>query len=305
MKTLNIAFAVLLFVIPIVEGQDYIPFPTQNASWNVYLESSCDNESPPDTFLLRYTVLGDTTIKDKAYNKLIVECGDTINPTLMQSGGIREEGKKIYYFGPGILGSETDEEFLLYDFNVQIEDTINHSSNGSWKSIVLEIDSIKIGSQYRKRYKVDNGWQYHNPDYIIEGIGSVVNGLLGHVSDIPTCGYHYWEHVCFHENGQVIHQNPSYTDCYAGVNLSSLEVIAEKKIRVYPNPFTERIQINNPLGEKFSSIKIFSSTGQLILEEAIIDNNMQILVPGPAGIYIAIFKDSYGKVISEEKIIKE
>jgi hypothetical protein len=157
MKTLNIAFAVLLFVIPIVEGQDYIPFPTQNASWNVYLESTCDNESPPDTFLLRYTVLGDTTIKNKAYNKLIVECGDTINPTLMQSGGIREEGKKIYYFGPGILGSVTDEEFLLYDFNVQIEDTINHSSNGLWKSIVLDIDSIKIGSQYRKRYKVDNG----------------------------------------------------------------------------------------------------------------------------------------------------
>jgi hypothetical protein len=132
-----------------------------------------------------------------------------------------------------------------------------------------------------------------------------VNGLLGHVSDIPTCGYHYWEHVCFHENGQVLHQNPSYTDCYAGVNLSSLESIVEKKIRLYPNPFTERIQIDNPLGEKFSSIKIFSSTSQLILEEAIIDNNMQILVPGPAGIYIAIVKDSYGKVILEEKIIKE
>lgn len=305
MKNLTIIFAILVVFCPLVTGQDYVPFPFQKASWNIYLESTCDNDSPPDTLLLRYFILGDTIIKDKAYYKLFVESGDTINPTLRAIGGMREEGKRVYYYGPGILGSESDEEFLLYDFNAQIDDTIKHSLNGSRKSIVLDIDSIQVGSQYRKRYKVDNGWYYQNPDYLIEGIGSVVNGLLGHISDIPTCGSHYWEHVCYKENGQVVYLNPSYTDCYAGVNISSIETIVEDKVKNYPNPFSESIQLENLLGEFILSISVYNSAGQLILDREISETNSQVLVPGPAGIYIAVIKAVDGIVIWEGKIIKE
>ncbi|MCK4920278.1 MAG: T9SS type A sorting domain-containing protein [Bacteroidales bacterium] len=222
MKTHIFLFATIFFISPMVEGQDYIPFPTQNASWNIYLESTCENDSPTDTFLLRYSILGDTTINEKTYHKLVLEKGDTINPTLEPIGGIREEGKKVYFYGQGFLRNDPGEELLLYDFNVQIGDTIKHSSDGPWKSIVLDIDSIQIGDHYRKRYKVDNGWIYHNPDYIIEGIGSVLNGLLGHISDIPTCGTHYWEHVCFRENEQILYLNPNYLDCNAGINTNSI-----------------------------------------------------------------------------------
>ncbi len=104
---------------------------------------------------------------------------------------------------------------LLYDFTAQVGDTVHHSGKAAFRSIILEIDSIQIGGEYRKRYKVDNGWFYHNPDYIVEGIGSIQNGLLGHISDIPLCGTHYWEHVCFSEGGIVKYKNPAYSDCYA------------------------------------------------------------------------------------------
>lgn len=287
-----------------ISGQDYIPFPIKNANWNIYLETTCDNNSPPDTFLLRYTIDGDTTFNEKIYNKLYVEQGDIVNPKMEAVGGIREEDKRVYYFGQCFLGSETEQEYLLYDFNVQIGDTIMHSSDGQWKSIVLNIDSIQITDHFRKRFRVDNGWFYHNPDYIVEGIGSVINGLLGHISDIPICGTHYWEHVCYQENGQVLYQNPTYVDCYAGVNLSSIESFKRFNISFFPNPFHEYIQVNIPNEEKDLSLKIYNAQGQLIVEKKIIETHSQILIPGPLGIYIAILMDTEGQVYCE-KIAKD
>ena len=305
MKTLTIVSVILILISSSLLGQKYFPFPYNNVYWNVYLVSGCDQDSPPDTMLLRYTIHGDTIINEIAYHKLCLAKGDTVNPTLEPIGGLREESKRVYYIGNTILGLHTEQEFLLYDFTDEINDTIEHSSDGVFSSIILDIDSILIGDQYRKRYKVNNGWRYHNPDYIIEGIGSVVNGLLGHISDIPTCGTHYWEHVCFNENGQVVYQNPTFTDCYAGVNLSSLELIVEKKIKIYPNPFTESVQIYRPPGDKSLSVWIFNSAGKLICENEITEMNCSILIPGPAGIYIAIIKDENGMVFWEEKIIKD
>jgi hypothetical protein len=303
LKTL-IAILVIFFCLsPSIDGQDYIPFPTKDVNWNIYLETTCDINIPPDTFLLRYTLHGDTTFNEAVYNKLFVEKGDTVNPKMEAVGGIREKDKRVYYFGQCFLGSDTEKEFLLYDFNVQIGDTIMHSSDGHWKSIVLDIDSIQIVDHYRKRYKVNNGWYYHNPDYIVEGIGSVINGLLGHISNIPTCGIHYWEHVCYKENGQVLYQNPTYGDCYAGVNLSSIGLFKEFNIRLFPNPFYESIQVNIPNEERDLSLRLYSCQGQLIVEKEIIETHSQISIPGPSGIYIAILMDTKGMVYFE-KIIK-
>ncbi len=222
MKSLTIISALLLLMYHTVEGQKYFPFPTEEAYWNVYLLTTCDNDSPPDTVLLQYTLKGDTTMNNTLYHKLCLVKGDAGKPIYETVGGLREEEKRIYFVGKGFLGSDTGEEFLLYDFTKQKGDTIEHDSNGSFSSIILEIDSIQIGDQYRKRYKVDNGWFYHNPDHIIEGIGSIKNGLLGHISDIPTCGSHYWEYVCFREKEQILYLNPTFPDCNAGILTNSI-----------------------------------------------------------------------------------
>ena len=208
---------VILFICSMpLQGQQYFPFPSENARWNIYLLTTCDNDSPPDTFLLRYALHGDTVINDLAYGRLCLETGDLVDPEIEPVGAIREKDRKIYYIGQGFLGSDLSEEVLLYDFTARVGDTIDHTENRSFRSIVLETDSIQIDGEYRKMYTVDNGWYYHNPDLIVEGIGSIKNGLLGHISDIPTCGTHYWEHVCFSENGEVRYRNPAYSDCYAG-----------------------------------------------------------------------------------------
>ena len=190
MKQLIFTIAVLLTFTIGLKSQNYFPFPVENVNWNVYYRGTC-HDGPPDTVLLRYAIHGDTTINEVDYKKLCLESGDTINPTVKSIGGIREENKKIFYHGWTILSSTNDKEYLLYDFTKQTGDTIKHNPQGWFYSVILDIDSILIDGTYRKRYEVDNVWFYQNPDYIIEGIGSVKNGLLGHISDIPTCGTHF------------------------------------------------------------------------------------------------------------------
>ncbi|MFN8205820.1 MAG: T9SS type A sorting domain-containing protein [Bacteroidales bacterium] len=198
-------------------GQSYHPFPLTNASWNIYLLSSCSEDMPPMPSLMRFTLRGDTILNDKTYHNLFSEKGDTASPEITFWGGIREEGKKVYYTGPGYLGDYSyGVEFLLYDFSLQAGDTIEHlPGNEYMTSVILSVDSVLICNEYRKRFFVESRPYFHNPDEIIEGIGSVRNGLLGGISSIPTCGYHYWEQVCFSENGEVVYLNPEFEDCYS------------------------------------------------------------------------------------------
>jgi hypothetical protein len=284
--------------------QEYKPFPTSDAVWSVFLISTCDNDSPGDTSLLRYSIQGDTVYNEVEYKKLMVTRGDTVNPITEFAGGFREESKKIYYFGQDFLGFDYHEELLLYDFNVDVNDTISHDIYGSMKSIILEIDSIMIDDYYRKRYKVDNGWWYHRQDYIIEGMGSVLNGLLGHITMIPTCGYHYWEHVCYTENGQVLYKNPVFTDCFAGVNLSGIEATEVNRIRIFPNPFREYFEVSIPELRIGMTLKIQNIIGQLISEIEIIDTHFLVELEEPPGIYILSILDR-NEEISKIKIVKE
>ena len=136
--------AIIMLNFTALYGQEYVAFPSENVNWNVYLVSSC-NEEPPDTSLLRYTLKGDTVMNEVLYHKLCIESGELSNPDIRAIGGMREYEKKIYYRGEDILGGETAEERLLYDFTRQVGDTILHDTNGYFYSVVQDIDSMLIG----------------------------------------------------------------------------------------------------------------------------------------------------------------
>lgn len=285
--------------------QNYVSFPTENVNWNVYVLATCE-EKPPDTILLRYTIHGDTTINKISYSKLCIESGDTINPHIQTIGGLRELDKKIYYIGQTIFGGGQDGEYLLYDFTKQIGDTIKHNSNGGFYSVILNIDSIMIGDSYRKRYQVDNHWFYYNPDYIVEGIGSVLNGLLGHISDIPTCGQHYWEHICFRENGVVKYLNPSFDNCFPANFFTSINgLFFNSDINIYPNPIDNKLYIENNTNEHKLLIRIFDINGRILIEKHFDDNGKSLDLTLESGIFNVQIINEQGKILRTEKIIKK
>lgn len=305
MKKTTLIFGLILIINLSLKSQNYVPFPTENVNWNVFYAGSC-SETPPDTVLIRYTILGDTTINEIQYSKLCVESGDTINPKIQTIGGLREDNKRIYYIGQTLLGGGFDEEYLLYDFTKQIGDTIKHDSYGGFYSVVLDIDSVQIDNSYRKRFEVDNHWFYQNPDYIIEGIGSVKNGLLGHISDIPTCGSHYWEHVCFRENGVVKYLNPSFNDCFPSNLLTGLERPEyTTDLDIYPNPFKNEIHIENKLNNRDLIFKLIDINGKTLIEKPIDGENPTLNLNINSGFYNALIIDKNGAILISKRMIKQ
>lgn len=309
-KRFSIQTIVLLLLLTIVHGlygQRYHEFPTANVQWNVYFEYSVQ-EHPTDTVLLRYVLEGDTTINEVNYVRLCLKSSEDEAAVLTPVGGLREAEQKVYYIGDDFMGYPSGEELVLYDFGKQAGDTVFHSR--AYFSIIESIDSVEINQHYRKRFKIsatsrNSNYYFPNEEYWIEGIGSIKSGLLGHVTAIPTCCYQYWEHVCFKENDILVYLNPNFNACEPGF-LSHNNTIAEhpSKIKVYPNPFTQKLIIENTEGENFR-LRLIDRSGRVVVEQTLIGTTTILdLTIAPNVYFVQICKDD-GTLVLTQKMIKQ
>ena len=107
----------------------------------------------------------------------------------------------------------------------------------------------------------------------IEGIGSDL-GLL-YCGSYYFCGG-YYRALCFHQDGELIWQNPEYDACV----ITSVEEINEKVISVYPNPAMEIVTID---GVEAAEVQVYNGLGQMVKT---VQGSNEINVSGlPAGIY--------------------
>lgn len=279
-------------------SQNYHPFPQKDAKWNVFLVFGI-YDNPPDTTMLRFVLNGDTTIEGKFYNRLCLEKGDTSNPILTGYGGMREENRKVYYFGPSLIGFPGYEEVLLYDFSVKPGDTVYHNAYKYFKTVILATDSVLVGDSYRKRFKVNASNNRFPDEYWVEGIGSIRNGLLAHITALPTCCYVYWENVCFTENDTVKFKNPRFTDCYF-TKFTGIEDRTEVKtrIRVYPNPATDKLTISGLTPGIPGRIQLTDISGKIIYDDLVNESTRTIDFPWESGLYIIKIKDSSNTLIT-------
>jgi hypothetical protein len=289
------------------ENFPYYSFPTENAQWNIYLEYSI-SEAPIDTVLLRYFLSGDTTVNQISYKKLCLEKGSLANPVRELAGLIREQDKRIYYKGTDFLGFPHDEEWLLYDFDVQEGDTVWHTNSGYDYTVIESIDSVEIDGQLRRRYKVDTRRNYYFQDeeYWVEGIGSIKNGLLGHITAIPTCCYHFWEFVCYSEDGFEKYLNSSFDDCYPSFLFSSLEGgLKLPEISIYPNPVAGQVIIGDvPHGQELF-ITLLNSAGLILLEKQLQPGINLIHMPAFDGLAFVAITDSRNNRIKVKKMVSK
>lgn len=91
--------------------------------------------SPDKQFICDLFLSGDTTINGKEYLKcyIIQERGAQGNVVPKYSRALREEDRKVYGIGIG-----SDKEYLLYDFNVQVGDSLCCGVNESGEPIITE-----------------------------------------------------------------------------------------------------------------------------------------------------------------------
>jgi hypothetical protein len=165
----------------------YHPMPTANAKWCLTLVggTSC-------AWTYQYTefINGDTTVGANTYHKLYASGYDYcsgVGPVTyfynQYKGAFREDPatKKLYL----LKNNSTGYEDLIFDFSLQAGDTlqVGNPSYVGPKVAITAIDSILVGSSYRKRFWTNqafSGTTGGNGDSlisVIEGIGST-EGML-------------------------------------------------------------------------------------------------------------------------------
>lgn len=305
MKRIQLSLFAFL-ILTAASAQEYTAFPTQNANWNIFIESGCQEEEAVP-YVASFYLDGDSAYQGINYLKLYAVFPSVGQQSEVFWGLLREEGKKVFYRGGGFLFNEFNEqEVLLYDFNTEAGDTVFHTDFSYDFSVIIEIDSVLIGESYRKRYKVKQArGYYHEFEYWIEGIGGVKDGLLTAVTNVPTCGQHFWEFICFEQDGETIYLNENYNDCQASNSINRVEEnTAVKFITLSYNGINKSLTINrNSYEGKLSKVELFKLNGQKLANYSLNGDAHRWILPFEKtnSLCIAIVRDEQGKMLVNYK----
>ena len=197
----------------------YHPFPDSNAVWNEE-GSSVFGGAPPEWYhwQQRYFINGDTIINytyHKIYVKRIDEyppfvsyCHSYVIPGIPLTdyfGAIRQDTlqKKVFFLPSGSLN-----DTLLYNFNLNLGDTLPPTYNHQTTLIVNHVDSMFDGTNYRKYFSLSD--VFHSDSVaIIEGIGSS-RGLFWWLDPPFEAGNSLH---CFEQNGATLFSDSCPNSC--------------------------------------------------------------------------------------------
>ena len=268
--TYYIVIGLLLFMNNL-QAQEYHPFPAKNTIWS---ESFYPGGGYyPNKYHYFALKDNDTIIKGNEYHKLYFSYDTTFAEENI-CGAIREENKRVYYYSIDSLTCvntpmPTDTEIVLYDFNLQIGDTITDEEfrvRYPGELILMKTDSLLVGSEYMKVYNF--GHPIDSKDYIIEqaqwveGVGCI-RGLMADMGYMAVGSSSYSTLNCFIQNGEVLYHSEEHPDCFptnVSVELKKLNL----GFQVYPNPTngnTVRFEWGN---SEIENIEVFNLLGELV-----------------------------------------
>ena len=241
----------------------YYPFPDSNAQWNMHL-SLQGIPGPAHEEFYSIILTGDTLINGLTYHKLTIpyveSSGKSITTMISPGykGAIRQDtlNRKTFIIPPATI-----TEQLLYDFTMQIGDTVKGHIETYLNpgDVVESIDSVLVGNNYHKRWKINSNYTI----YFIEGVGSTY-GLIeyspGNVvdwADIST--------TCFRQNGITLYP-ASATNCEL---ITSIIPVNKKKdqFKIYPNPSHGSFTAEFDKSMNIVEIRLTDLFGRIILQQ--------------------------------------
>ncbi|MCX6258239.1 MAG: T9SS type A sorting domain-containing protein [Bacteroidia bacterium] len=279
MKTTTF-FILAMIVFANTNGQNYIPFPTENTVWNY---QSGDPESVYNTL---QEITGDTSINNISYTvlKIITVQFNPLIPidTTTSYNFVREENKKIYTYD-----SDNALEYVLYDFNLDSADLFSTYPGTTDTLVVYNKDSVILNNgQYRNRIKL---------------MGSIGGDTLydNWVEGIGRTSRYFWEAgeslTCF-TTGNV---NLISDSCFY---LDVKNPLPKQKLSISPNPANDYINIEN-ISDQYKTLEILNINGQVITKYSISADNNKINISAlPKGLYILRFTGQNDVFV--DKIVK-
>lgn len=286
MKTI-IVFSILLLP-SILLGQTINHFDNLESKWNVAKIYPAANQENPNfvaTTTIVYGFQGDTLINSEQWFKLYSTSDSLFQSNLLYRGLLREENDKVFYL------DTLNQLDTLYDFSLNVGDSVLFDLYGmfpEWLQVV-NVDSVQISGDYYRRLKFAeptmNAFDELNEIWI-EGIGSIHGPLF------PNFPVKFSQEMpdsmlvtCTFSNNQQVWQHQSYPSCYVNIVLSvdRLELL---DFNIYPNPFLDRIQIEN-IGSQQYELTLLNSLGQTIKRMQVNGGNQIIdLTELQVGIYL-------------------
>lgn len=302
MKT-TIIFSILLLP-SILWGQVINHFDNLDSKWNVAKTYPAANQQNPNFVATTTTVFGfqgDTIINSEQWFKIYSSNDSLFQNDLVYRGLLRADNSKVFYL------DTLNQLDTLYDFSLNVGDSVLFDLYGmypEWLQVV-NVDSIQISGNYYKRLKFAEptiqAFDELNETWI-EGIGSIHGPLF------PNFPVKFSQEIpdsilltCTFSNNQQVWQHPTYPSCYVNIVLS-VDNFEYSDFKIYPNPFSSQINIENNKNEKYT-LTIINSLGQVIRQEQLESNTETIDLPElKAGIYLLRINDR--ELIKTMKIIK-
>jgi hypothetical protein len=280
MKTTKFLFLLLLPLLFVqgVKGQEYRPFPKENAFWTV-LEYDEQFGMVDYSSVRLYTIEGDTTYNGITYNKIYKYYKHkTTGDTLIQLHSLLREDtlqKKVWFVRLFLI--ETEEK-LGYDFSVNLGDTVSLPALEfyEWDVIlqdwVLSGDSLfkfenfEIFNDTTRRYFYVSIKEFSENQFeILEGVGCL-SFAFPNVKFFYGLSFEVSILSCFSVNNNNIwgFQNG------CGFFSYSIHETNLFKAEFFPNPCSEQLHMRfpNPTFEQLS-IELISHTGKVIFRDKI------------------------------------
>ncbi|MBI4647363.1 MAG: T9SS type A sorting domain-containing protein [Bacteroidia bacterium] len=301
----NICFILLLIISRIIcSGQTYESIVDTNKLWSTVC--GCMPETAHSYYI---KITTDTIIYDYTYKK-VMWSNDPLQIIWKNIGFIREDTSKKVYFMDTL-----DNVGLIYDFEVNINDTINFYNPWNSFNFPVKIDSIYttlINGYPRNAIDVLglDSLFYGGYETWIEGIGSK-KGII-------ECGQGLniavgWDCVllCFYENNSLVYQDPFFYpfagSCYYSpqnnTNYRKEKII---KLEIYPNPANNKLYIQGNIKSDNLYLEIYNPFGQLIKKFRVTSNEFINLDAGfTSGLYFCILKDEFNVLDRTKLIINE
>ncbi len=292
----------------------YHPFPFSNATWRVdFFTGAMVTTSTLcfSCYKCQYQISGDTIIGGCNYHK-IMKTGSDYNydgnlgcnfnmPTCIENqymGALREDliTRKVYF----INGSITDT--ILYDFTLNVGDTLHVGFNNHcfYNDTISSIDSVLIGTHYRKRWNYNIGG-CGMPSSIIEGIGST-HGLLEELYSFESGG----DLICFSQNDTTYYPNYNTSGNCDLITVGINEILnKEDPISIFPNPATDLLTISLPATNiKSCILNLYDMLGEKMLPTHTLNLKLETLNISslPQGIYFLEVMMDNEKVV--RKVVK-
>lgn len=295
---------------------DYVPMAIEDAQW-VYYNSDDDNMPPWIDYYFGYKIKGDIEINGVWYKKVYYRDYIPINNSGGQAtppcyigdeylyGAIRDDipNKRVYgvQFCENYTNNDCtcNEEFLMYDFNMNIGDYLTDFCLvlDNEYTFINDINDIFFYEKMRDVLSLSHEIGGETID-IIEGIGSYypnpssLFGLFNTSGHMFGCPCTSLELYCIGKD----------EDCLDGfLSLNTNEYKLQNTINLHPNPVKDVLFIDTNNRLSIQSIRFYDILGNLVLDEKSNFQNINI-TSLTNGLYILKVKSNKGNLTL--KIIK-